>query len=65
MQDILKEYGPAIITVIAIIALIGLVTFLIGSGGDSVVGKAFSGLISDFFTKAQTAANTTITSGTP
>jgi len=52
MQDILKEYGPALITVIAIIALVAVVTFLIGSGGDGVVGKEFSSLITTFFEKA-------------
>ena len=52
MQDILKEYGPALITVAAIIALIAVVTFLIGSNGSSVVGKAFSDLITTFFSSA-------------
>jgi len=49
MQDILKEYGPALITVIAILALIALVVFLIGSDTGSVVGEAFSNLIKGFF----------------
>lgn len=52
MQDILKEYGPALITVVAILALIALVTFLIGKDEGSVVGKAFSDLISGFFSNA-------------
>lgn len=52
MQDILKEYGPAIITVIAIIALIGLISFLIGHDSSSIVGKAFSNLINNFFSSA-------------
>ncbi len=52
MQDILKEYGPALITVVAIIALVAVVTFLIGSGSDGVVGKEFSNLITTFFEKA-------------
>ncbi len=49
MQDILKEYGPALITVVAIITLITLITFLIGHDGSSVVGGAFSQLIGNFF----------------
>lgn len=57
MQDILKEYGPAIITVIAIVALIGLISFLIGNDGSSVVGKAFSDLITNFFSSAGGIAN--------
>ena len=66
MQDILKEYGPALITVVAILALIALVTFLIGKYGGSVVGKAFSNLITDFFSKATGAASsgTTVTKPT-
>lgn len=52
MQDILKEYGPAIITVIAIVALIGLISFLIGHDGSSIVGQAFSSLITNFFNSA-------------
>ncbi len=56
MQDILKEYGPALITVVAIITLIALITFLIGKDGDSVVGSAFSQLITNFFESANSAA---------
>lgn len=68
MQDILKEYGPALITVVAILALIVLVTFLIGSDSESVVGKAFSDLITNFFAKAtgsmtQTPAKSVILMG--
>ncbi len=56
MQDILKEYGPAILTVVAILALIALITLLIGSDEASPVGQAFASLISDFFESAQEAA---------
>lgn len=52
MQDILKEYGPALITVIAIIALVAVVTFVIGTNADGIVGQEFSKLITDFFSKA-------------
>ena len=62
MQDVLKEYGPALMTVVAIIALIAMISLLIGNDTDSVVGKAFSGLISDFFDQAQSAAG--LASGT-
>ena len=53
MQDILKEYGPALITVIAIIALVAVVTFVIGSQDEGIVGREFSNLVSTFFTKAK------------
>lgn len=52
MQDILKEYGPAILTVIAILALIVLVKALIGSDARSIVGGAFTSLINSFFNTA-------------
>ena len=56
MQDILKEYGPALITVVAIITLIALITFLIGKNEHSIVGAAFSQLINNFFSSANSAA---------
>lgn len=55
MQEILKEYGPAIITVAAIIALVAVLTVLIGTDGSSVVGQAFSNLIGNFFTSVNRA----------
>ena len=59
MQDILKEYGPAIITVVSIVALIGLISFLIGTDAGSVVGQAFSELISGVFKSAESAGGIT------
>ncbi|MCR5145257.1 MAG: hypothetical protein K6B67_08200 [Lachnospiraceae bacterium] len=49
MQEIIREYGPAIITLVAIGALIGLITILVGKDGTSVVGQAFSKLLNQFF----------------
>lgn len=54
MQDIIKEYGPAVISVVVIGAMIALVTFLIGSDDSSIVGQAFQSLINSFFTNAST-----------
>lgn len=51
MQDIIKEYGPAMITVVVIGAMLILVSTLIGSDQNSVVGQAFSQLLTYFFTK--------------
>lgn len=50
MQDIIKEYGPAMITVVVIGAMLILVSALIGTNETSVVGKAFADLLSYFFT---------------
>lgn len=49
MQEIIREYGPAIISLVAIGAMIGLVTLLIGKDSGSVVGQAFSNLLKQFF----------------
>lgn len=49
MQEIIREYGPAIISLVAIGAMIGLVTLLIGKDSGSVVGQAFSNLLNQFF----------------
>ena len=56
MQEIMKEYGPALITVVAIIALIGIVSVVIGDGTHGVIGPAFTNLINSFFTKATAAS---------
>ncbi len=56
MQDLIHEYGGALITVVAILALIAVISVLIGSDEGSVVGQAFSGLISHFFESATGAA---------
>ena len=63
MQDVLKEYGPALITVVAIIALIAVISFLIGHDANSIVGQAFTGLIENFFEKAQRAAGLAASAG--
>ncbi len=53
MQDILKEYGPAIITLIVTVALISILSVLIKS--DTVSG-AFANLITQFYSLANSAA---------
>ena len=57
MHEILKEYGPALLTVVAIIALLILITALIGNDEGSVVGTAFSNLLDSFFNQASDLAN--------
>jgi len=47
----MKEYGPALITVVAIIALIGIVKVIIGDGTNGVMGPAFKELVETFFEK--------------
>ena len=49
MQDIIKEWGPAIITVIAIFLVIAILQM---PEVKNVVTNAFTGLISDALTPA-------------
>lgn len=56
MQEVIKEYGPALIAVVAVIALAGVVSVLMGGGTGGVVGQAFSDLIENFFEMANEAA---------
>lgn len=51
MQDIIKEYGPALITVVAIIALVILIKALIGTDENSFVGSAFQDLLTSFLSQ--------------
>lgn len=45
MKEIFEQYGGAIITVIAVVALAAFITMVIGSDATSPVYKAFDGLI--------------------
>ncbi|MBO5303717.1 MAG: hypothetical protein J6A92_06670 [Lachnospiraceae bacterium] len=56
MEEIFKQYGSTIITVMAIIAVIGILVLVIGNDNTSIVYKAFSELINGFYEKANTAA---------
>ncbi len=56
MDEIFKQYGSTIITVLAIVAMIGIIVLVIGSDSNSIVYKAFADLISGFYTNANSAA---------
>lgn len=58
MQDVMKEYGPAIITVIAIIVLIGVIAAVI----NAVAPEVFSNLLTGFFQDAKDAKDGATTS---
>ena len=55
MQDIIKEYGPALITVVAIISLAIIIKLMIGTSESSTVGKAFSNLLNAFLNQLSSA----------
>lgn len=48
MKEIFEQYGGVIVTVIAIVALAGLVTAIMGGGQSGPVYEAFKGLIDNF-----------------
>ena len=48
MKEIFQEYGGILITIVAILSVLVVVTAVIGSNEDSVVGQAFCGLIQNF-----------------
>ena len=55
MQKIFEEYGGVIVTVIAVVALIGLVTILMQNNG--VLYNAFQDIVKTFVSKSQTLIN--------
>jgi len=59
MDEIFKQYGSAIITVLSVTAVITILVLVIGSDDKSVIYNAFSSLITGFITKAEAAANIT------
>ncbi len=52
MKEIFQEYGGVIVTIISIVALIGVITAVIGGDENGLIGQAFSELITDFVDKA-------------
>lgn len=52
MREIFTEYGNVLITVVAVLLVIGVISAVIGNGTGGVLGEAFSGLIQKFFAMA-------------
>ena len=50
MKEIIENYGGAILVFIVIIALIGIMTFLLA--GDGVIADQFRALLDGFFSQA-------------
>ncbi|MCR4955424.1 MAG: hypothetical protein K6A30_01910 [Lachnospiraceae bacterium] len=55
MKEIFEQYGGAIITVVAVVALAAIVTTLLQTGEGGVVYGAMSKLITDFAAAAGVA----------
>ena len=52
MKEIFQEYGGILITAVAILSIILVITAVIGSDADSIIGKAFNDLIQGFLAQA-------------
>ena len=53
-----QEYGGVIVTIIAIVSLIGVISAVIGTGETGIIGTAFTELIENFFEQAGVAPGT-------
>ena len=58
MKEIFQEYGGVLTTVVAILAVILVITAVVGKDASGPIGNAFSNLINNFI--AQANANTGI-----
>ncbi len=56
MQDIIKEYGPALITVIAILSLATIIGLLFKGNDGGYVGESMRALLDGFIDEVQTNA---------
>ena len=57
MKEIFQEYGGILITVVAILAVIVVISAVIGTDNNSAIAQAFTGLINDFVTRANANAS--------
>ena len=58
MKEIFQEYGGVLLTVVAILAVILVVSAVVGKDAGGAIGQAFTKLINNFI--AQANANTGI-----
>lgn len=58
MKEIFQEYGGILITVVAILAVILVVTAVVGKDTSGPIGQAFQTLVTNFINQAN--ANTGI-----
>ena len=57
MKEFFQEYGGILITVVAILAVIVVISAVIGTDNNSAIAQAFTGLINDFVTRANANAS--------
>jgi hypothetical protein len=59
MKEIFQEYGGIIITVIAIMAVLIVITYIVGTDDKGIVGGAFADLIKSFVKRATMVVSST------
>ncbi len=59
MKEVFQEYGGIIITIIAILSLIAVISAVIGSDEQGLIGEAFKGLIDSFMEQADMSITST------
>lgn len=52
MKEVFQEYGGIIITIIAILSLIAVISAVIGNDEQGLIGQAFKELIDSFMDQA-------------
>lgn len=52
MKEVFQEYGGIIVTIIAILSLIGVIAAVIGTSETGIIGSAFTELIENFLDQA-------------
>ena len=52
MKEVFQEYGGVIVTIIAILSLIAVITAVIGTEETGIIGSAFTEMIENFLDEA-------------
>jgi hypothetical protein len=61
MKEIFQEYGGVLITVVAILAVILVVSAVVGSDASGPIGTAFTQMISKFIERANVSIGAVVT----